>query len=123
MGRQDQLGAVEAGRLADLILIDLDTLLFTPLNDLKRQLVYCENGSSVTMTMVAGRIVFEEGRVTTIDEPALRAEAREIFERRRPALAAARREADRWLPAYRSMVAKAAARDVGMNRRLVADAG
>ena len=80
---QDQLGAVEAGRLADLILIDLDTLAFTPLNDLKRQLVYCENGSSVALTMVAGRIVFEDGRVTTIDEQALRAEARELFERRR----------------------------------------
>jgi 5-methylthioadenosine/S-adenosylhomocysteine deaminase len=31
-------------------LLDLDTLAFTPLNDLRRQLVYCENGSSVRMT-------------------------------------------------------------------------
>jgi 5-methylthioadenosine/S-adenosylhomocysteine deaminase len=66
--------------------------------------------------MVAGRVVFENGRLTTIDEAALRAEAREIFARRAPALAEARRAMDRWLPAYRAMTAMAASRDVGMNR-------
>ena len=116
MGRADDLGAVEPGRLADLALIDLDTLPFTPLNDLARQLVYCENGGSVRLTMVAGRIVFDDGRLTTVDEPALRAEALALFAERRPALEAAARAADRWLPHYRSMVAKANARDVGMNR-------
>ena len=62
-------------------MLDLDTLAFTPLNDLRRQLVYCENGSSVKLTMVAGRIVFENGRVTGIDEAAVRAEARDIAAR------------------------------------------
>ncbi|MFO1351677.1 MAG: hypothetical protein U1F68_13800 [Gammaproteobacteria bacterium] len=42
------------GYEADLILLDLDTLASTPLNDLRRQLVFCENGASVVMTMVAG---------------------------------------------------------------------
>ncbi len=32
----DQLGRVAVGQLADLLLIDLDTLAFTPLNDLTR---------------------------------------------------------------------------------------
>lgn len=118
MRREKDLGAVQVGRLADLALIDLDTLAFTPLNDLHRQLVYCENGSSVRLTMVAGRIVFRDGAVTTLDEKALRAEARALFDSRRPALDAARRSADRWLPAYRAMVAKAAARDVGFTRWL-----
>jgi 5-methylthioadenosine/S-adenosylhomocysteine deaminase len=112
----DDLGRIEPGRLADLALVDLDTLAFTPLNDLRRQLVYCENGSSVRLTMVAGRVVFEDGRVTTVDERAIRAEAREIFGAKRSALAAAREAAERWLPAYRAVVAKAAARDVGLQR-------
>ena len=116
MGRADDLGAVEPGCLADLVLVDLDTLPFTPLNDLTRQLVYCENGGSVVATMVAGRFVFEGGRLTTIDEPALRAEARALFAERRLALEGAARAADRWLPHYRAMVAKANARNVGMNR-------
>jgi 5-methylthioadenosine/S-adenosylhomocysteine deaminase len=116
MRRESELGSIEVGKLADLILIDLDTLAFTPLNDLQRQLVYCENGSSVMLTMVAGSIVFEAGAVTSVDERALRAEARELFARRRPALEEAKRAADRWLPAYRTMVAEAARRDVGFSR-------
>ncbi len=116
MRRAGSLGAVEEGRLADLILVDVDTLAFTPINDLHRQLVYCETGSSVRLTMVAGRTVFDGDRITTVDEADILAEARELFGARQPALAEARRQADRWLPAYRAMVAAAAARDVGINR-------
>jgi 5-methylthioadenosine/S-adenosylhomocysteine deaminase len=116
MGLQDSLGAVAVRRLADLVLIDLDTLAFTPLNDLRRQLVYCENGSSVLATMVAGRIVYQHGRVTTVDERAIRAEARSLFSERQGALAAARGEAAVLLPYYQAMYQKAALQDVGMNR-------
>ena len=110
------IGRIAAGHQADLIMVDLDTLAFTPLNDLHRQLVYCETGSSVRMTMVAGRIVYEHGQVTTIDERALRAEARELAERRRAADAPALQAAAQWLPYYREMYLKAAGRDVGMQR-------
>lgn len=114
--RNRDVGAIAPGQAADLCLVDLDTLAFTPLNDLHRQLVYCETGSSVRLTMVDGRVVFAEGAVTTLDERALRAEARNIAAGRRAALdeAAARAEALR--PAYREMYLRAAARDVGMNR-------
>ncbi len=78
-GRGAARGPVEAGRLADLALLDLDTLAFTPLNDLRRQLVYCEGGGSVRLTMVAGRVVFEGGRVATVNEEDLLREARELF--------------------------------------------
>jgi cytosine/adenosine deaminase-related metal-dependent hydrolase len=111
------IGQIAAGHQADLIMVDLDTLAFTPLNDLQRQLVYCESGSSVRMTMVAGRIVCENGRVTTIDERALRAEAREHAEQRRAADVPALQTAAEWLPYYREMYLKAAGRDVGMQRR------
>ncbi|MGA0563491.1 amidohydrolase family protein [Ancylobacter sp. VNQ12] len=116
MGLADDLGAVEPGRLADLTLVDLETLPFTPLNDTARQLVYCEDGRSVVATMVAGDFVFEAGRCTRIDEAALIAEARELFARRRPALELAASEAGRLRPWYEAMVGRAAARDVGMNR-------
>ena len=110
------IGQIAAGHQADLILLDLDTLAFTPLNDLRRQLVYCENGSSVRMTMVAGTIVCENGTVTGVDETALRQEAREIAARQRPANEAARAAAAEWLPYYREMYLRAARRDVGLWR-------
>jgi 5-methylthioadenosine/S-adenosylhomocysteine deaminase len=118
MRRGESLGSIEPGKLADLALVNLDSAGFTPLNNIHRQMVYCENGSSVRMTMVAGRIVYDTDRVTTVDERALRSEAREIFRERASALAAARSEASRWLPYYQQMVAKASARDIGMNRWL-----
>jgi 5-methylthioadenosine/S-adenosylhomocysteine deaminase len=108
------LGQVAPGYQADLVMLNLDTLAFTPLNDLRRQLVYCENGSSVQLTMVAGRIVFENGRVTGIDEAAVRAEARELATRARST--ATDTDAMEWLPYYRQMYLRAARRDVGMNR-------
>jgi 5-methylthioadenosine/S-adenosylhomocysteine deaminase len=110
------IGRIAPGYEADLIMLDLDTLAFTPLNDLRRQLIYCENGSSVRMTMVAGEIVYENGRVRGVDERAIRAEAREHAARLGQDNQAARRAAQEWLPFYRQMYLQAARREVGMRR-------
>ena len=118
MGLADELGSVAEGRLADLVLIDLETLAFTPRNDLVRQLVQCEGGGSVRLVMVAGRVVVEDGHAATVPEADLLAEAREHFAVRAPALAEAARAMERLRPAYDAMVARAAARDVGLARRL-----
>jgi len=110
------VGAIAPGYQADLAMLDLDTLAFTPLNDLGRQLVYCESGSSVRMTMVAGRIVYRDGRLLTIDEASLRREARAHAERLRGAQDAATAAAADWLPYYRQMYLRAAATDVVLRR-------
>lgn len=115
-GRAGELGVVAEGTIADLALLDLHSITFTPLNDLREQLVYSEDGRDVVLTMVAGVVVAEHGHVTTIDEGGLLAEAREVFAARQPALAAARRAARDVRPAYQAMVRAAAARDVGMHR-------
>ncbi len=112
----DRLGQLVPGCVADLALIDLDTLAFTPLNDLERQLVFCEDGGSVRFTIVAGRVVFEDGHVTTVDEHALRAEARELMAAQRGTLARGREQASRLEPYYRQMYLRAADQDVGMKR-------
>ena len=121
-GRQGQLGAVEPGMLADLALVDLHTVAFTPLNDLREQLVHGEDGRDVVLTMVAGRVVAEHGRVTSVDQDAILDEARELFAAKLPRIAAARREAEALLPAYQHMVRRAAATDVGFTRWIGEDA-
>jgi 5-methylthioadenosine/S-adenosylhomocysteine deaminase len=68
------------------------------------------------MTMVAGKIVYEQGAVTGIDEAALRSEARELAARQKSANEAAQDVAREWLPYYREMYLRAASRDVGMWR-------
>jgi 5-methylthioadenosine/S-adenosylhomocysteine deaminase len=114
--RQDELGAVAPGMLADLALVDLHAVAFTPLNDVREQLVHCEDGRDVVLTMVAGRVVAEHGHVTSVDEAALLDEARELFAAKRPALRNARDFAEHLYPAYQHIVRRAAATDVGFSR-------
>jgi formylmethanofuran dehydrogenase subunit A len=116
--RWPDIGHLSVGARADIALLDLDTLPFTPLNDLPRQLVYAEPASAVRFTIVDGRVVFEEGRITTLDEAALRAEARELTAGYRDAFAPAIDAARKLEPYYREMVLRAHRRDVGMRRRL-----
>ena len=116
--RRDDLGAIATGMLADLALVDLHAIAFTPLNDLREQLVHCEDGRDVVLTMVAGRVVAEHGHVTSVDETALLDEARDLFAAKLPAIQAARAGADDVFGAYQHIVRRAAATDVGFSRWL-----
>ncbi|MEY8120341.1 amidohydrolase family protein [Falsihalocynthiibacter sp. BN13B15] len=116
--RRHGLGTLEIGAPADVILVDLSTLAFLPLNDLVRQLVHVELGNSVRLTMVAGVVVAESGHVTSVDEKSLLAEAREMFRGKAAILERAAVEVAPLVPLYRAMHDKAVARDVGMTRNL-----
>src|SRR6476646_757136 len=67
-----ETGELTAGKKADVILIDLDNQMFTPLlpgskAHLYSHLVFAANGSAVNTTIVDGRIVYREHEFTTID--------------------------------------------------------
>jgi 5-methylthioadenosine/S-adenosylhomocysteine deaminase len=115
--QEGRIGQLAVGAEADIILLDLDTAAFTPLNDLGRQLVYCENGSSVRLTMVAGEIVMRDGVLLNIDEKAIRAEARDMMANLAGEFTQANASARALDPFYRAMYLKAVEQDVGMNRR------
>jgi hypothetical protein len=117
MRRTDRIGRLGVGYQADITLVDLDTLAFTPLNDLPRQLVYCENGSSVRLTMVAGRVVCRDGRLLTVDEDAIKREARDLAAALAFDAGAADAAAAELMPYYREMYLRAMASDVGLERR------
>ena len=74
-----ETGSLEAGKKADLLVINLDTVCFTPRHDILNHLVYSENGSSIEKVMVNGEIVVENGQLTKIDEKALLAELRSLM--------------------------------------------
>jgi cytosine/adenosine deaminase-related metal-dependent hydrolase len=67
-------GSIEPGKRADLVLFDVDQPEWRPLLNPVQNLVYAATGASVHTVMVDGRIVVEDGRVTTVDE-------RELYER------------------------------------------
>jgi cytosine/adenosine deaminase-related metal-dependent hydrolase len=117
--REPGLGTLAIGAPADLILLDLSGLPFVPLNNLHRQLVHCELGASVKLTMVDGEILYEDGAFTRIDEAALLAEAAAVFAAKTHDMDKADAKIARVLPYYRAMYDRAAQTDVGFERRLL----
>jgi 5-methylthioadenosine/S-adenosylhomocysteine deaminase len=70
-------GSLEVGKAADLVILNLDSLAFTPRNHLSHHLVYAENGSSIALVMIGGVTVFEHGRCTQINAAEILTEIRE----------------------------------------------
>jgi cytosine/adenosine deaminase-related metal-dependent hydrolase len=67
LGLDRDIGSIDAGKKADLVLLDAYAPPFVPLNDPVAQLVYGESGSSVHTVIVNGEIVLAEGRPTRFD--------------------------------------------------------
>jgi 5-methylthioadenosine/S-adenosylhomocysteine deaminase len=114
-GLGGDVGAVEVGRRADLVLLDLTAFPFVPLNDPVLQLVYSETGSSVRTVLVDGRIVVEEGRLLTVDADDLRAEAREVAAGFLADHRVARRQAARLRPYLEEIHRRAVGQDIGLD--------
>lgn len=72
MNMQGVTGALEEGLEADLVAVRLDAAHQTPAYDPAAALVFSSSGRDVLLTVVAGREVFRDGRVTTLDEDDLR---------------------------------------------------
>jgi 5-methylthioadenosine/S-adenosylhomocysteine deaminase len=94
LGMETELGELKPGRIADLALLDMSSMFFTPLNDAYVHLVYAENGSSVRTVIVDGRVVLDDGRILTVDEQSIMLEAKEAWAKWRPKLSRARNEAE-----------------------------
>jgi 5-methylthioadenosine/S-adenosylhomocysteine deaminase len=109
-------GSLEIGKAADLLVLDLGTYPFMPLNDIAKHLVYSENGSSIETVIVAGRIVMQEGRLTTVDERAVFDEIAELV----PAYLAEHAELERRNRVFEPVMAeihrRATRMDIGVNR-------
>ena len=63
-----QIGSIEPGKRADLVVYDLDVPEWRPLLDPVNNLVYAATGASVRTVLIDGRVVLDDGRITTIDE-------------------------------------------------------
>ena len=76
----DDLGLLRPGYLADLILVALDSAHVCPGNDLESDLVYSVQGSDVRLTMVAGKVLYRDGKFTTLEPGQVLARAKKEAE-------------------------------------------
>jgi 5-methylthioadenosine/S-adenosylhomocysteine deaminase len=78
LGLADEIGSLEPGKRADVIAVDLSSSPhMVPTADPYSALVHTANQKDVSMTMVAGRILFDGGEYATVDKPRALARARE----------------------------------------------
>lgn len=80
MGAKD-IGIIEKGAKADLILIDLDKPHVLPMHNALSALAYSIQGSDVYMTMADGRILYEKGEFKTIDKDRVRYNIQKCYDR------------------------------------------
>ena len=70
MGLSDS-DVLAAGKLADIIMLDIHQPNMQPLNNIVDNIVYSGSRANVKMTMIDGRILFEDGRFFTGADPEL----------------------------------------------------
>ena len=77
---ENEIGSIEEGKYADIIILELNNAITNPVNDLISDIVYNAKGSNVTTTIVNGEILMEEGK-TNFNEKEIYSNCTKIIER------------------------------------------
>jgi len=80
VGLGDEIGSIEVGKKADLVLVDLTDSFATPIHDPVSALVYSALGHEPTLVVIDGAIVMRDRKVLTVDERRVRREAQSAAE-------------------------------------------
>ena len=76
--RLDDCDVLAAGKKADFIEIDLNQPNMQPLNNPAKNIVYAGSKQNVAMTVVNGKILYENGKFTTVDAEEIYARANKL---------------------------------------------
>jgi 5-methylthioadenosine/S-adenosylhomocysteine deaminase len=76
LGMEKQIGSLEPGKRADLIIVGMSTARQTPMYDPISHLVYVTRGDDVQTTIVNGKVLMRNRRVLTLDRAAVLKEGR-----------------------------------------------
>ncbi|MEM3653962.1 MAG: amidohydrolase family protein, partial [Candidatus Bathyarchaeia archaeon] len=75
LGLENEIGSIEPGKKADIIMIDLKKPHLTPCFNPISNLVYAAQGSDVDTVIIDGKVVMRKRRVLTMDEKKILKEA------------------------------------------------
>ena len=84
LGLSSSIGSLEAGKQADLIAVDLSGIHTQPVFSPVTAIVHSARASDVILTMAEGKVLFDQGTVTTLDEAVLKKQVGEILQRLKP---------------------------------------
>lgn len=73
-----RVGSIAPGRCADLVALDLTDLSLQPVRTLERQIVNSMQATAISKVMTGGRVVVENGRLTSFDASEIRARVADV---------------------------------------------
>ena len=68
LNKENLIGSISEGKLADLIILDLSDITLQPINDVFSNIVYNAKGTNVITTIINGKIVMDNRALTNLDE-------------------------------------------------------
>jgi 5-methylthioadenosine/S-adenosylhomocysteine deaminase len=80
LGLDDEIGSLEAGKLADITVLELGRLHTTPRPEVVSTVVYAAEARDVRDVLIDGRVVLRDGELQTLDESEVVAEASRQYE-------------------------------------------
>ncbi len=86
LGMERQIGSLEPGKRADLIVVSVNGARQTPMYDPVSHLVYVAHGDDVRTTVVHGKVLMRDRKMLTLDEAAILEEAKGWSEKVRAAV-------------------------------------
>ena len=75
LGLDNEIGSLEVGKRADVIVVDLNQLHSSPKQDVISSLVYSAQPSDVRVTIINGRVVMRDGELLSLNEDSVMADA------------------------------------------------
>src|SRR4051794_27697376 len=86
MGMDKEIGSLEPGKRADLLVVSMASARQTPMYDAVSHLVYVTRGDDVKTTIVNGKVLMRDRKVLTLDAAQVLAEARALADKVRAAV-------------------------------------
>ena len=81
LSMEKKIGSLEAGKQADIIIIDTSGIRYCPKANLLSNFVYSGSDSDVAMTMIGGEVLYENGSFTKVDVEEIKTEAQRCAEK------------------------------------------
>jgi 5-methylthioadenosine/S-adenosylhomocysteine deaminase len=78
---EKEIGSIETGKRADIVIVERDSLNQIPLYNIYSDLVYATKASDVQTVIINGRIVMRDRQLLTLDEAAIKESARSFRDR------------------------------------------
>lgn len=78
LGAEAEIGSLEPGKKADIIVLNMQQPHLCPVHQPISHLVYAAKGSDVLHSVINGKVVMREGRLSSLDEAAILAEMEKI---------------------------------------------